>query len=97
MTLAVIVSALFLVSYVLHHLTAPVYVFGGHGIVRPIYFVMLTSHVILAITVTPMVVLTYMRARRARAAGGFASGDFSRSRPWRAQHCRSGSTSRPPA
>ena len=78
MTLAVIVSALFLVSYVAHHVTAPVYVFHGTGIVRPIYFAMLTSHVILAIAVTPMVLVTYLRARRARATGGFERGDFAR-------------------
>ncbi len=53
MTSAVITSALFLVCYVLHHITAPVYVFRGQGIIRPIYFVMLTSHVLLAIAVTP--------------------------------------------
>ena len=78
MTSAVIVSALFLVAYVLHHLTAPVYVFGGQGIVRPIYFVMLTTHVVLAVAVTPMVILTFMRALRARRNGGITTGDFSR-------------------
>jgi uncharacterized membrane protein YozB (DUF420 family) len=83
MTAAVIVSALFLVSYVLHHLTAPVYVFHGQGIVRPIYFFMLTTHVILAVAVTPMVILTFLRARRARALAGqywsgFQKGDFGR-------------------
>ncbi len=67
MTAAVIASALFLVSYVLNHITAPVYVFHGQGIVRPIYFAMLTSHVILAIAVTPMVAITFIRARRARS------------------------------
>jgi uncharacterized membrane protein YozB (DUF420 family) len=70
MTAAVITSALFLVSYVLNHITAPVYVFHGQGIVRPIYFTMLTSHVVLAILVTPMVVMTFVRARRARAGTG---------------------------
>lgn len=78
MTWAVIASALFLISYVLHHLTAPVYVFNGTGIVRPIYFAMLTSHVVLAVVVTPMVALAFIRARRARANGGFERGDFSR-------------------
>lgn len=65
MTSAVITSALFLICYVLHHLTAPVYVFRGEGIIRPIYFAMLTSHVILAIVVTPMVAITFIRGRRA--------------------------------
>ena len=70
MTAAVATSALFLVSYVLNHVTEPVYVFRGQGIIRPIYFAMLTSHVILAIVVTPMVVMTFIRARRARAGTG---------------------------
>ena len=83
MTTAVIVSALFLVAYVLHHLTAPVYVFNGQGIVRPIYFFMLTTHVILAVAVTPMVIVTFIRALRAKAraeqeGGGLATGDFDR-------------------
>ncbi|HEY1720236.1 MAG TPA: DUF420 domain-containing protein [Magnetospirillaceae bacterium] len=83
MTAAVICSALFLVSYVLNHLTHPVYVFRGEGIIRPIYFAMLTSHVILAIVVTPMVALTFIRARRAWAIAGeagVASGNFKRHR-----------------
>ena len=78
MTAAVIASALFLVSYVLHHLSAPVYVFAGRGIVRPIYFAMLTSHVVLAVVATPMVALSYIRGRRARAKGGLRGGDFAR-------------------
>ncbi len=64
MTAAVTTSALFLVAYVLHHVTAPVFVFSGQGIVRPIYFAMLVSHVALAVAVTPMVVVTFLRARR---------------------------------
>ena len=63
MTLAVATSGLFLVSYLLHHLTAPVFVFPGEGIIRPIYFTMLISHVVFAVAVTPMVVLTFWRAR----------------------------------
>jgi uncharacterized membrane protein YozB (DUF420 family) len=70
MTSAVITSALFLICYVLNHLTHPVYVFRGEGIVRPIYFAMLTSHVILAMVVTPMVAITFIRARRAFAHTG---------------------------
>ena len=64
MTAAVITSALFLVSYLLHHFTAPVFVFPGQGIIRPIYFAMLISHVALAAVVAPMIVVTFRRARR---------------------------------
>jgi uncharacterized membrane protein YozB (DUF420 family) len=64
MTAAVATSVLFLVAYVAHHVTAPVFIFPGQGIIRPIYFAMLVSHVALAVAVTPMVALTFLRARR---------------------------------
>jgi uncharacterized membrane protein YozB (DUF420 family) len=64
MTAAVGTSALFLAAYLLHHATAPVFVFSGQGIIRPIYFAMLVSHVALALAVTPMVGLTFARAWR---------------------------------
>lgn len=68
MSAAVATSALFLVAYLLHHVTAPVFVFRGEGIIRPIYFTMLISHVFLAVLVTPMVAVAFMRARSARFA-----------------------------
>ena len=64
---ASIVSGLFLISYVAYH-SLRTYYFGlgptkftGEGIVRPIYFTILTSHTILAILVTPFVLLTLWR------------------------------------
>jgi uncharacterized membrane protein YozB (DUF420 family) len=64
---ASIVSGLFLVSYVAYH-SLRTYYFGlgptkftGEGIVRPIYFTVLTSHTILAVLVTPFVLLTLWR------------------------------------
>ncbi len=68
MTSAVAVSAVFLVSYLVYHFTAPVFVFRGEGWVRPLYFAMLISHVILATVVTPMVAVTVLRAWRGRFA-----------------------------
>ncbi|HIJ37978.1 MAG TPA: DUF420 domain-containing protein [Rhodospirillaceae bacterium] len=65
MTAAVMVSALFLVAYLAHHFSAPVFVFPGQGMVRPIYFAMLISHVALAALVAPMIVVTFRRGRRA--------------------------------
>lgn len=64
---AAVVSALFLVSYVTHH-SIRTYYFGlgptkftGEGIIRPIYFTVLTSHTILAAIIGPFVVLTLWR------------------------------------
>ena len=66
------VSALFLVCYITYH-TIRTYYFGlgptkftGEGVVRPIYFTILTSHTILAIVVTPFVILTLWRALKGR-------------------------------
>ncbi|MEP6850367.1 MAG: DUF420 domain-containing protein [Acidobacteriota bacterium] len=62
------VSALFLVCYVAYHVIRTYYFglgptkFTGEGLVRPIYFTILTSHTILAILVTPFVLLTLRRA-----------------------------------
>lgn len=64
MSAAVVTSVLFLIAYALHHFTAPVFVFPGQGLIRPIYFAMLVSHVTLAVAVTPMVAITFARARR---------------------------------
>jgi uncharacterized membrane protein YozB (DUF420 family) len=64
MTAAIFASALFLAAYLAHHFTAPVFVFAGHGAIRPVYFTMLVSHVALAVVVTPLIIATYRRARR---------------------------------
>jgi len=69
MTAAVVVSALFLVTYLLHHFLHPLFQFRGEGVARPIYFTLLVTHVVLAVAVTPMIVVTYLRGRRALATG----------------------------
>ena len=38
--------------------------FQGHGIVRPIYFTILVTHIILAATIVPLVLTTLWRALR---------------------------------
>ena len=62
MIAALIVSALFLVSYLVYHFTAPIFVFPGTGWTVPAYYALLISHVILATLVTPMVLVTAYRA-----------------------------------
>jgi len=57
MLCAIIVSAVFLISYLIYHFTAPVFVFRGTGWTVPAYYLLLISHVILAIVATPMVVV----------------------------------------
>ena len=59
---AACVSGLFLISYVTYRLNAPIFVFAGHGWIRPVYYVLLASHVALAMVMVPMVALTLTRA-----------------------------------
>ena len=42
--------------------------FRGQGIVRPIYFTILTSHTILAVVVVPFILVTLARALKGRFA-----------------------------
>ena len=66
MLVAVGASAFFLLAYLTYHFTAPIFVFRGQGWVRPFYYTMLVSHVVLAIAVTPMILLTLARALAGR-------------------------------
>jgi putative membrane protein len=63
---AVAASALFLGFYIVYHFAAPIFVFRGTGAVRPIYYTLLISHVILAAVALPMVGLTLVRALKGR-------------------------------
>ncbi len=62
---ALVVSALFLTSYLIYHYHHGTTRFTGQGLVRPIYFTILTSHTILAVAIVPLIALTFYRALRA--------------------------------
>lgn len=62
MVSALVLSVLFLVSYVTYHLTQPNTHFGGEGIMRTVYFIILISHIFLAVIILPMVLVTFSRA-----------------------------------
>jgi len=61
-TSALIVSSLFLVSYLTYHYYHGTTRFLGTGLSRPIYFTVLTSHTILAIVIVPLIAITFYRA-----------------------------------
>lgn len=61
MLAAVGVSVLFLVGYITYHLSAPIFVFRGHGAIRPVYYALLISHVLLAAAAIPLVLVTLWR------------------------------------
>jgi uncharacterized membrane protein YozB (DUF420 family) len=61
MLAALVVSGLFLASYLYYHFGVQdpeLSKFRGEGWVRPAYFALLISHVILAVVVTPMALVT---------------------------------------
>jgi uncharacterized membrane protein YozB (DUF420 family) len=66
MIAAVITSSLFLTSYVYYHAHVGSVRFQGQGWVRPVYFTILISHVLLAVVIVPMVIVTLSRALRER-------------------------------
>jgi putative membrane protein len=62
MKLCIGLSASFLIMYVLYHMTTESTSFGGEGIVRYIYFIILITHILLSIVIIPMVLFTFVRA-----------------------------------
>lgn len=62
-TLAIGLSVVFLVMYVLYHMTSDSTKFGGDGMEKTIYLIILFSHILLSIAVIPFVLVTYFRAR----------------------------------
>jgi putative membrane protein len=67
MLAALATSALFLVSYVVHKAIVAIHTpFPGAGHARTVYFVILISHTLLAITVVPLALRVVHHARRER-------------------------------
>ncbi len=64
MGLAFACSTAFLVSYVIYHLKVGSVLFRGQGWIRPVYFALLISHVLLAAAILPLAVVTLSRALR---------------------------------
>lgn len=62
MLAALSVSALFLVGYISYHVSAPIFVFRGQGAIRPVYYALLISHVVMAAVAIPLVLVTAWRA-----------------------------------
>jgi len=56
MMAAVVTSALFLAAYLLYHFTAPIFVFPGPASIKPFYYAILISHVVLATVILPFIV-----------------------------------------
>ena len=55
MTIAFVLGALFLVCYIVYHISNPANLFSGEGFIRYVYFSILISHIGLSLIVLPMV------------------------------------------
>ncbi len=58
------VSAVFMICYLVYHANVGNIPFAGQGAIRPFYFAILVSHVILAAVNVPLVVITLVHAGR---------------------------------
>ena len=61
MIVAIVLSCLFLVSYICHHLFTGETKFGGTGPLRYFYFIILSTHIILAGIILPFILFTAYR------------------------------------
>ena len=66
MLAAVATSTLFLVSYLVYHAQVGSVRFQGQGVLRVVYFTILTTHTILAVAIVPLVLVTLVRALQER-------------------------------
>ena len=66
MLAAFVTSSLFLVSYLIYHAQVGSVPFTRHGLVRPLYFTILITHVTLAAVTLPLAIVTLSRGLKAR-------------------------------
>lgn len=62
MMTAIILSVLFLLSYIAHHLLTDETKFGGDGVIKTVYYVILLTHIPLAGIILPFILFTAYRA-----------------------------------
>lgn len=60
-TIAIALSATFLILYILYHIASDETKFGGTGTIRYVYFFLLITHILLSIAVIPMVLFTFVK------------------------------------
>lgn len=59
---ALALSIVFLLLYISYHATHESTHFGGNGSIKMIYFIILISHILLAIVMSPLILFTLVRA-----------------------------------
>ena len=66
MSAAFVVSSLFLTSYLIHKFSVGPRSFGGEGWIRPVYFTILLTHTVLAVTIVPLALTTLVKGLKRR-------------------------------
>ena len=66
MLAAFVVSTLFLISYLTYHFQVGSVPFRRQGWIRPVYFTILLTHIVLAAAILPLALVTLHRAWRER-------------------------------
>lgn len=66
MIAALVVSGVFLITYLTYHFNSGLAKFGGEGMARPIYFTILIAHVLLAMVITPLIPWAVLHAIKGR-------------------------------
>lgn len=61
MKFAIALSVVFLVLYVLYHMTSDSTTYGGEGAIKYVYYFILITHILLSIAVIPFVLITFVR------------------------------------
>ncbi len=54
-------TSIFLISYLLYHFSTPSTKFGGEGLIKYLYFFILLSHILLAIVIVPLALISIGR------------------------------------
>ena len=62
MTTNIVLSLMFLVMYILYHMTSDSTPYGGEGFVSYVYYFILITHIVLSIALIPLVLRTYAKA-----------------------------------
>jgi len=66
MTAAIVTSVIFLACYLTYHAHAGRTIFKNPQWFRPIYLILLLTHTVLAVTIIPLIIITFSRAVKRR-------------------------------
>ena len=62
MKINILLSVLFLLLYIVRHITSDSTPYGGEGISKIIYLFLLITHIFLSVAIIPLVLFTYVKA-----------------------------------